>query len=404
MMSLMWVVVLSLGSSLFGVREAEQTLEVIETAPVETSLADPDLRKFAEVWRLRIQAAKSSIELAHFYASEDGDSLLSPVIDDLKAAAGRGVRVRFLVDERFCKTYPETIARLSEATGLDVRRYDLRSLTGGVMHAKYMLVDGQWTVLGSANFDWRSLEHILELGVMARSAQLCRAYLDVFELDWHLAGGGLLEEAPEPRSTGAEWPLVLKLGSGASVSVRPSFCPTGLLPNEEDFELPQLVQLIDAAREQVVVQLLTYRTSGYGGEYFAELETALRRAAARGVQVRLCVADWGKRRGTLEGLGSLQLIPNIEVRFVTIPEASEGHIPFARVIHSKFLVCDSRAAWVGTSNWEGSYFKKGRNVGLVMHGDELGRKLMGRFEATWASEYAYPVDPCKSYEVPRFGD
>jgi phosphatidylserine/phosphatidylglycerophosphate/cardiolipin synthase-like enzyme len=199
------------------------------------------------------------------------------------------------------------------------------------------------------------------------------------------------------------WPLELDFG-GEAVRVWPAFSPAGLVPEEELLELPRMLEWISEARERVSVQVLTYRTAGYGGEYFGELEDALRAAAARGVEVRLLVADWGKRRGTIEGLKSLQLIPGIEVLMVTIPPASGGHIPFARVVHSKCLLVDGARAWVGSSNWEGSYFYKGRNVGLFVEGSAFGAALERRFSATWSSEYAAAVDPCVDYEVPRIGD
>jgi len=50
---------------------------------------------------------------------------------------------------------------------------------------------------------------------------------------------------------------------------------------------------------------------------------------------------------------------------VSIPEAKEGHIPFARTIHSKYLVVDGTQLALGTSNWEESYFMESRNVELI---------------------------------------
>ena len=41
---------------------------------------------------------------------------------------------------------------------------------------------------------------------------------------------------------------------------------------------------------------------------------------------------------------------------------------------------------------------------VVFDGAALGKALAGRFQRTWSSEYAYPVDLCEAYEVPRIGD
>ena len=46
---------------------------------------------------------------------------------------------------------------------------------GGVLHSKAMVVDREVVFLGSANFDWRALEHIQELGALVHSEPLARA-------------------------------------------------------------------------------------------------------------------------------------------------------------------------------------------------------------------------------------
>ena len=95
------------------------------------------------------------------------------------------------------------------------------------------------------------------------------------------------------------------------------------------------------------------------------------------------------------------MIPGIEVRLVTIPEASAGFIPFARVTHSKYLTADGERCWLGTSNWSKSYFYQSRNVGVVVNGREITAALDRDFNTLWTSPYAYPVRPEAVYEPPR---
>lgn len=383
-------------------RGTRGSLTLIESFPAGTSLDDPSIGDVRDAWIELLDGARESVELGHFYASDAPGSRLEPVIEALARAGARGVRVRFLVEELFCEQYAETVARLSALEGVTLRRYDLRARTGGVMHAKYMITDGEAVALGSANFDWRSLEHILELGVVVRAPEVARCYLELFELDWRLAGGGEREEPSE--GDVQVTPAVRLAFRGEPVTVWPVASPPGLLVRPDMEALPRLVELLDGARSSVRVALLTCKPVGREGSYFEELDGALRRAAARGVRVELCVADWGKRPGTLEGLRSLQALRGVEVRFVTVPPDAGGHIPFARVVHSKFMVVDERRGWVGTSNWEASYFERGRNLGLVFDGRALAAALTSRFARTFESEYAYPVDLCAEYEVPRIGE
>lgn len=391
--------------------------EIVESAPVETTLDHADVRNAHEVWLEMIRGARRSLDFAEFYASSAPGEPLEDVIAAIEGAATRGVRVRFIGDKRFFSVYPETYARLAAREGVAVRRIDFGRIAGGVLHAKYFLVDGEQTFLGSQNFDWRALEHIQELGVRVRDERFTRVLQDLFEQDWGwsrdigdsaadgAAGGegarAIDAFAPIPRRY--DVPLSVPGIPSDSLAFTPVMSPTGKIPDETLWDEPRLVALIDSAETDVCVQLLTYRPVS-GRTYYATLENALRRAAARGVRVRLLVADWCKRASTIPYLKSLTLVPNVSVRMVTIPEWSGGFIPYARVVHAKYLVTDGRAAWIGTSNWESDYFHESRNVGVVVQSGRIGAVLSRFFEDGWGSPYAYDVDPLAEYAAPRIGE
>jgi phosphatidylserine/phosphatidylglycerophosphate/cardiolipin synthase-like enzyme len=379
---------------------AEEVLELVESTPVETVLDHPDLRDAWQVWPEMIDRAQKTLDFAEFYASDDPDSRqsrLETVVQAVERAAARGVKIRFLAEKQFQKTYPETLSRLGRMPGAEVRIYDFGALGGGVLHAKYFLVDGREVFMGSQNFDWRSLQHIQELGVRVAEPAVARAYADVFETDWALAGGG--DRRARVRTANDLFPV--RAGDSA---ITPVFSPRGWLPDATLWDLPRIVELLDQATKTVRVQLLTYKTTARDGSYFDDLEAALRRASVRGVKVQLLLADWSKRKGTIEGLQSLQALPEIDVRMSTIPPWSGGFVPFARVAHAKYLVVDGRRAWIGTGNWEGDYFYQSRNAGLIFDSPTVGARLDRFFEDAWGSPYAYDVDPCATYEPPRVSE
>jgi phosphatidylserine/phosphatidylglycerophosphate/cardiolipin synthase-like enzyme len=103
----------------------------------------------------------------------------------------------------------------------------------------------------------------------------------------------------------------------------------------------------------------------------------------------------------MQYLKSLQTLDQVSVRIATIPQWSKGFIPFARVIHAKYLVVDGESSWVGTSNWGKSYFHTTRNVGLVMHDTRIAGQLEEFFSHLWDSSYVEDLDPCKSYQRQR---
>ncbi|QRK11699.1 hypothetical protein JQX13_17485 [Archangium violaceum] len=376
---------------------APPDLVLVESSPVETTLDHPDIPDAKDVWPKMLEGATRTVDVAQFYLSNEPGSRLEPVVRALEAAADRGVKVRVLAEEKFYKTYPETLERLAKRPGIEMRRMDTAKSMGGVLHAKYFVVDGREAYLGSQNFDWRSLEHIQELGLRIRVPEVVRSLVDVFELDWALAAGG---EKPQVATTAVSGSFPARV-EGGSVRVTPALSPQGWLPDPATWDLPKLVRLIDGAKHSVRVQVLTYKAKGRDGSTFTDLEEALKRAAARGVTVELLVADWGKRKGTIEGLQALQAPPGLTVKMVTIPQWSGGFVPFARVVHAKYMVVDGERAWVGTSNWERDYFTQSRNVGVIVEGEAFARQLERFFADTWSSPYSEQVDPKATYTAPN---
>src|SRR6185436_6634452 len=94
-----------------------EVLEIVESAPVETVLDHPDLRDAWQVWPEMIGRAQKTLDFAEFYASADPasppghTSRLETVVQAVEHAAERGVRIRFLAEKVFQKTYPEILAR-----------------------------------------------------------------------------------------------------------------------------------------------------------------------------------------------------------------------------------------------------------------------------------------------------
>ncbi len=374
---------------------APGTMALVETAPVETTLAHADLPATAAVWLQMIGAARTEVVVGSFYASNQPNGQLEPIVRSLEAAGARGVAVRFLSDHGFYDTYPDTIDRLRRAPGVDVRLLDLRARTGGVHHAKYMVVDGVDLWVGSANFDWRALEHIQELGVRVHDAAVARAFVHVFDVDWQLAGGTTAREATRAMTPRAA-AVALRFGD-ASVQAQPVFSPLALVPSGTRWDLPALLELIDGAQQSVAIQLLSYSRRTRGGGTFDTLDAALRRAAVRGVQVRLAVAHWAKGRKSIADLQALQRVDGIEVSLLTVPPARTGFIPFARVAHAKLMVVDDSAAWIGTSNWSGDYFSASRNAGLILRGSAIATRLAQWLDSNWNSALAERLDPDAHY-------
>jgi phosphatidylserine/phosphatidylglycerophosphate/cardiolipin synthase-like enzyme len=371
---------------------AEAAIALVESPPIETTLDHPDVANAADEWVAMIDGARRTLDLAEFYASEPeagdhGESKLTPVIVAIERAVARGVRVRFLADSVFAPKYPATLERLRRA-GAVVRILDFGKRGGGILHAKYFVVDRAEAFVGSQNFDWRALTHIQEMGVHVSSPAFAGALLDILDTDWELAAGA--DAATRVRS-GDRGEAHARTGEHVTLTASPK----GWLPEESTWELPKLVAMLDGATRTIDVQVLTYKTKERDGSPFPTLDDALRRAATRGVHVRLLVSEWASKPGSDSRLvlEALARVPNIEVRVIVIPRWSGGEIPFARVAHAKYMVVDGARAWVGTSNWEGDYFTKSRNVGVIVEGGKLPARLDGVFADGWGGAYGKPLAP-----------
>lgn len=371
-------------------------LELVESVPVGAITDDPTIANTDATWRTLFREAKRSIAVAEFYVSEKpkdvpGDDRLQPVIAELAAAVKRGVAVRFLVDASFARKYPDSLDHLL-AEGIPVRKLDAGRSMGGVLHAKFVVVDEAKSYLGSANFDWRSLDHIHELGVLVGSSRTAASLLSVFDQDWAAAGN-----EPSPKAPALD-PSPETLGDASVTTV---LSPGGHIPDARVWDLDHIVRALDDAKREIRVQLLSYETIGHDGGRFDTLDAALRRAAIRGVRVHLLLSNWQKSPKKFAAAKSLAEVPGIDVSFVNVPEAASGFIPFARVVHAKYLVVDERLSWVGTSNWSGDYFLKSRNVGLVVESEAFARKLVAIFDGLTQGPLAERLDPSKTYEPPR---
>lgn len=367
------------------------TLELAESYPVETSLDDPGIPDAWQTWMTMIGQARQRIDIAQFYVVSEKGSRLDQVLAALEASARRGVAVRLLVDAQLCATYPDALARLEAAPGIAVRRWRAKDVLGGILHAKYFLVDGQQAWLGSQNFDWRSLIHIHELGLRLRVPAVVDGLQRIFEADWALAAGGT-QPRPPAAVQGDGRPVEARFrGETVQVALRAS--PKGWLPDPESWDLPHLIRIIDAARRRVRLQLLSYHNHGPADRRIDGLEAALRQAGARGVEVEVLLSHWTLKGSKLPDAQRLQSLPGVTVRVLEIPEARAGSIPFARVIHAKYLVADGAVAWLGTSNWGWGYFHDSRNVGVEVGGAAFAAVLDGFFARVWHHPAARPLPP-----------
>ena len=140
--------------------------------------------QYFPVAKKMIQEAKSSIQVMMFemgYYNEHPNTPSNHLVKELINAKKREVKVEVILEardaeDRTTKRNRHTGKILSEG-GIDVI-YDSLSKT---THAKFMVVDGRLTLLGSTNWTYYALTDNHEASVFIRSKEVAKELTDYFK-------------------------------------------------------------------------------------------------------------------------------------------------------------------------------------------------------------------------------
>ncbi|XP_069017552.1 5'-3' exonuclease PLD3 [Embiotoca jacksoni] len=372
-----------------------------------------------QTWMNLMAEARSSLDIASFYwtlSNEDtgtheptahqGETVLSKL-----AELSGTLSVRIAVS-RPQAGKPQHDLRLLNDSGADIRTVNMRTLTSGVLHTKFWVVDKKHIYIGSANMDWRSLTQVKELGAVVYNCSCLAADLSkIFEAYWFL---GESESIPSPWPTSfstpynKDTPLQLALNNTPShvylSSSPPSFCAAGRTP-----DLQSILSVMEDAQSFIYIAVMNYLPTmefSHPKRYWADIDTQLRRVAyEKRVKVRLLISCWGSTQPVMfPFLKSLAAVHDakskvdIQVRLFVVPSSpKQKEIPFARVNHNKYMVTD-KIAYIGTSNWSGDYFVSTAGSALVVNQTAsqsleptVQSQLQAVFERDWSSAYSTPL-------------
>ncbi|MDE6556906.1 MAG: cardiolipin synthase, partial [Duncaniella sp.] len=106
------------------------------------------------------------------------DSLLS----SLQAAALAGVDVRVMIPEK-CDSSLLTYASRSFVEECLLAGIKVFFFKPGMLHAKVLIADDDFSTIGSTNFDYRSFEHNFEENILLYSIEANRRLAEQFQKD-----------------------------------------------------------------------------------------------------------------------------------------------------------------------------------------------------------------------------
>ena len=130
------------------------------------------------LYLLAIASARRTLDICSPYFITDESSAWA-----LNQAIDRGVRIRVLVEGDITDAKPVKYSSRDAYAEFMARGIAIYEYQPTMMHTKVMVVDGAWSMFGSANFDNRSLELNDEMNVAVSDRGLAQRFLEDFEAD-----------------------------------------------------------------------------------------------------------------------------------------------------------------------------------------------------------------------------
>jgi cardiolipin synthase len=130
------------------------------------------------LYLLSIASAKQSLDITSPYFVTDESTRWA-----FEDAVRRGVKIRLIVEGDITDAMPVKYASRKHYDQLMTLGIEIYEYQPTMMHTKTMIVDGVWSMFGSANFDNRSLELNDELNVAVSSTDLAARLHADFEQD-----------------------------------------------------------------------------------------------------------------------------------------------------------------------------------------------------------------------------
>ena len=282
-------------------------------------------------------------ELIEKFGADEGQALF----DALKAAAGRGVRIRIIESPGFDSSDDESkVLQYASPGQIEIHRINMEDWYGsGIMHQKLWIFDGKSVYLGSANMDWKSLSQVKEIGIVVEdNVEIAGEMGRYFDTWWAFSGleptvrenvfdpAAMIErtvpawselvrpgqrttnplDCPEFR-TGCSWESPLPFDvDGESARALISGAPKGVCVGERTFDGDALVRTILEAESSVCICVMDFApVSLYRGAYDTKthkymvgdkvatpvwwpalFDAVLHVVTTKALHVRLLISEW----------------------------------------------------------------------------------------------------------------
>ncbi len=366
----------------FSTNKTSDELIIVQSVANNTIPLHPDSEDTLNVWLNLIKNAKKEILIQMPYMISKNGNRMEWLVKALKDSAGNGVKVKILLDEMFTQKMTFTIANLRKYKNIEYKIVDIKEIPNSIQHAKIIIIDSENIFLGSQNFDYRALDEINEIGVLIKNKSLAKNFRDVFNFIWHQSTnktthGYNLENIITNRN-----PVFVSF-KDEKVKIYPCFSPVDMFEETHNILISEIVDIIDNTDDNLFLSVMTFNPT----KNWTDISDALIRAEKRGVKINLMFADWTLKKSTNKLKKLKNQMPNATIKIATIPQ-SETFIPYARVVHTKYIISDSKTVLITTANFEEDYFYKNIDAGLVLQSKNIAKIFEDIFNDMFNSEFA----------------
>lgn len=383
--------------------------------------------------------AVSSIDAQYYIWQDDVTGLL--LLDELRAAAERGVRVRLLVDDNGISGLDPLLAELDDMPSASVRIFNPFTLRNPKllsyafnfdrlnrrMHNKSITFDGVATIVGGRNigdiyFDYGAGTHYLDVDTIA-IGPIVDEVTDAFDTYWNSGSSydaALFLTPPEHKRIRslAEAARQTAAGAGYQKAIAENELADRIAAHDLKFEWSEVTLFVDdpakglgkVASDDLIVERLFELASesqvslDLVSAYFIPGERGaetLENLARSGVKVRVLTnsldatdvmpvhaAYMRYRRDLLEsGVELLELRAlREEHRNRSLPEILAGS---ASGLHAKVFGLDGKRVFIGSYNLDPRSARLNTEMGLLIESPAIAATLASQMEKP---DFAYRVD------------
>ena len=313
-------------------------LPAIADEPIQVVFNDPyhneKDRSIQKMMVDDIKAAEERIDVATYNFTD------TKIAEQLIKAVKRGVEVNVVLDE---ENFDKDVVRDMRNGGVNL----VKAVSEGLMHAKYMIIDGRITISGSANLTVSSYSYDNNFMIRIDSPEIAALFTEEFE-EMFLDGIFGEESAYHTKPTKG-----VELSDGTVVYVR--FSP--------DDKIDDLIEtLIDAADESVYMLAYSFASK--------DIKEKLVKADKEGLDVIVICED---SKAYTDGGGQCGPLAEDGVK-VYVDGYGEN------LMHEKAIILDNSVVIAGSYNYTRSADKRNDEQILVIQSEEIADQFLAEFD------------------------